>query len=262
MTISDGFQTVKSLIRRGDDVLLNKTLQRLRNSVLVHAFRRGFGHRLVIHYSKNCADLLSELCDKYGSDKGEVKKGGHPYPWPSHSYADFYSRLFLHCRYNVKRVFECGIGTNNPRLVSSMGGGGKPGASLRVWRDFFPNAIIFGADIDRDVLFEESRIKTFYMDQLDPRAVAAFWTQAGLADFDLIIDDGLHTLPAGICLFEHSISKLAKQGIYVIEDVSLSDLSRYKTYFQSREYVVDYVNLYRPDMTLGDNNLVVIRYSQ
>ena len=48
---------------------------------------------------------------------------------------------------------------------------GKPGASLRVWRDYFPNAIIYGADIDKDILFAEERIKTFYIDQLDPVAI-------------------------------------------------------------------------------------------
>ena len=42
-----------------------------------------------------------------------------------------------------------------------------PGASLRAWRDFFPNATILGADLDREVLFEEERITTGYMDQTD-----------------------------------------------------------------------------------------------
>jgi hypothetical protein len=45
-----------------------------------------------------------------------------------------------------------------------MSGGGKPGASLYVWRDFFPNAYIFGADIDKEVLFNDKRITTGYID--------------------------------------------------------------------------------------------------
>ena len=32
-----------------------------------------------------------------------------------------------------------------------------------------------GADIDRDVLFTEDRIKTYYIDQRDPAAIEAFW---------------------------------------------------------------------------------------
>jgi hypothetical protein len=74
-------------------------------------------------------------------------------------------------RQHIKKFFECGLGTNNPNLLSSMGSMGKPGASLRVWRDYFLNAIIYGADIDKDILFAEEKIKTFYIDQLDSVAI-------------------------------------------------------------------------------------------
>jgi len=137
-----------------------------------------------------------------------------------------------------------------------------PGASLRVWRDYFPNAIVVGADIDRDTLFEEERIRTFYIDQTDPKAIAEFWETVGLGDFDFIVDDGLHTFEAGRVLFEESISRLAKDGIYVIEDVRPVDLLRYQNYFPEKEYLVDYVNLYRPGTELADNNLVVVRHPQ
>lgn len=36
----------------------------------------------------------------------------------------------------------------------------RPGASLRVWRDFFPNAVIYGWDIDPSAMvYDEERIK-------------------------------------------------------------------------------------------------------
>ena len=41
-----------------------------------------------------------------------------------------YSKLFDHCRDKIKLVFECGIGTNNPNLISSMNINGKPGAGV------------------------------------------------------------------------------------------------------------------------------------
>jgi hypothetical protein len=220
---------------------------------------KGLNHRLVVHYKKNTSSLLSGLCDKYGSDKGAIAQFGHPYPWPSQTFADVYSRLFDHCRMGVKKVFECGLGTNDPNLVSSMGVNGVPGASLRVWRDYFPNSIIVGADIDKDILFEEKRIKTFYLDQTDPHAIANFWNNVGGTDFDFMIDDGLHTYEAGICLFENSVSKLSKNGIYSIEDVSMSGLIKFRDYFATKKYQVDYVNLLRPNLDIGDNNLVIIR---
>jgi len=210
-------------------------------------------------YDEMKIDELSDLCDLYGSDKGERKKEGHPYPWPSHTYADFYSRIFFQSKKNIKYVFECGIGTNNPALPSSMKANGKPGASLRVWTDYFPNAVIYGADIDRDILFTENRIKTYYLNQLDPKSIYDYFANINSIKFDLMIDDGLHTFEAGSTLFRFSIDKLSHDGIYVIEDVTVKDLFKYKIFFNKGEFVVDFVMMDYPDLELGDNNLVVIR---
>jgi hypothetical protein len=140
-----------------------------------------------------------------------------------------------------------------------MGPTGKPGASLRVWRDYFPNALIVGADIDRDVLFQEDRIRTFYVDQTDPKAIALLWDEVGLDNFDLMIDDGLHTFDAGKCLFENSVSKLAPHGIYIIEDVDLADLRKYAEHFARSGFAADYLTWHRPESDRRDYNLVVIR---
>jgi hypothetical protein len=235
------------------------TLQRLTLDKYLALLNSGLGHAYIGHYKKNPSCYLAELCDKYGSDKGELKEGGHPYPWPSHTYSDFYSRLFGHCRNYIKKVFECGLGTNNPNLLSSMGVNGKPGASLRVWRDYFPNAQIVGADIDRDILFKEERIETFFVDQTDPKSIEDLWRNSGLDCCDFMIDDGLHTYSAGICLFENSIERLSPSGIYIIEDVSTQNLMMFKQYFSNKPYQVDFVNLLRPTGVLSDNNLVVVR---
>jgi hypothetical protein len=212
-----------------------------------------------VFYEKDPTNYLAELCDKYGSDKGEIKTTGHPYPWASHNYADFISSRFGHCRETILRVFECGIGTNNPNLPSSMGAQYRPGASLRVWRDYFPNATIFGADIDAAILFDEERIKTFYVDQKSKDSIEAMWRQIGLSNFQLMIDDGLHQFEAGISLFENSIQNLAPNGYYIIEDVGPFDMLRYKQYFTRKSFKVEYVSLYRPNLPLDVNQLVVIR---
>ena len=44
----------------------------------------------------------------------------------------------------------------------------KTGGSPRMWREYLENAKIF-ADVDKDCLFNEDRIKTFYVDQSDKR---------------------------------------------------------------------------------------------
>lgn len=210
-------------------------------------------------YKKNYNCELSRLCDLYGSDKGEAESTGHPYPNEAHTYADYYSSLFFHCRLKPTKVFECGLGTNNTNFPSNMGVDGKPGASLRVWRDYFPNATIYGADIDKDVLFEEPRIKTYYVDQLDPESINNMWREIGEKDFDFIVDDGLHTFEAGSTLFSNSISLLGADGVYVIEDVSAPDLREYDNFFSALNYRVEFISLHRVGIPVGDNSLVVIR---
>ena len=138
-----------------------------------------------------------------------------------------------------------------------MGEKGKPGASLRVWRDYFPNAYIYGADIDKSILFSEQRIKTFYINQLDSKSIKSFWNNIGSSDFDFIVDDGLHTFSAGINLFKNSIERLSQFGIYVIEDVQINDLVLYKDFFDKQNFNVDYVLIKQPKLL--PEFLVVIR---
>jgi hypothetical protein len=237
---------LKRTIRKVDDLFFGRALQRHRYKKWLakelNEMERDLGYKFIVYYSKDTHNLLSKLCDKYGSDKGEIQTSGHPFPWRAQTYTDLYSLLFSNRRESVKKVFECGLGTNNPNAVSSMGPEGKPGASLRVWREFFPNAVIYGADIDRSILFEEDRIRTFYLDQLDPDTIRSFWEKIDVRDFDFMVDDGLHTFEAGSCLFEHSKHYLANRGVYVIEDVAPRDLLRYKKFFDGKEFVVDYDN--------------------
>jgi hypothetical protein len=211
------------------------------------------------YYHSNSDSLLNHLCDKYGSDKGTLVNSGHCYPWPSHSYADFIERLFGHCRNHVKAVFECGLGTNNPALLSSMGVNGKPGASLRMWRDYFPAAEIVGADIDRAIMFQEDRISTYYCDQTDKNSISALWEICHIEKFDIMIDDGLHTFEAGKSLLQHSFHMLKDGGIYIIEDVSVESIIKYIKFLKNGIFRYEIVNLYRKGLTLGDNSLIVIR---
>ena len=257
---------MKELIKRIDNLFLGGVIQRI--WAIIFSSQKpltgcepvnGCDRKIVIHYKKDMVSLLSTLCDKYGSDKGEIEAFGHPYPWPSMTYADFYSRLFAHRRDSICKVFECGIGTNNPNLPSSMGQQGKPGASLRVWRDYFPHAQIVGADIDKEILFEDDRIQTYQVDQTNPNSIRKLWDLVDMDSFDVMIDDGLHCYEAGICLFENSIQRLGQNGVYVIEDVMPKDFVKYQNYFADGNYRVEYINLFRADAVVLDNNLVIIR---
>tara|TARA_Y200000002_G_scaffold108216_1_gene88542 strand:+ start:1328 stop:2035 length:708 start_codon:yes stop_codon:yes gene_type:complete len=205
---------------------------------------------------------INHLFDLYGSDKGSLSdKIKKPYPWHAHTYGSYYSKLFDHCRDSIKLVFECGIGTNNPNLVSSMNVNGKPGASLRAWRDYFSNALIYGADIDNKILFEEDRIKTFFLDQTNKNDIMNMWSQINKSNFDLIVDDGLHTYKAAIIFFENSVQYLKYNGIYIIEDVQDSDLLEFKNYFDKKFSLYNYniLILKKARNKKSNNNLIEIR---
>ena len=99
----------------------------------------------------------------------------------------------------VKAVLEIGIGTMISGVHSSMVGfaqeGYKPGGSLRAWRDFFPNATIYGMDVQPDTQFnDEKRIVTFLCNSIDPDQVGEMMGKLGNAKFDIIIDDGSHVI--------------------------------------------------------------------
>lgn len=210
--------------------------------------------------------ILNLLCEKHGSDKGKTSNGRTNFPWPHHSYADVYELLFALHRDKIKHVLECGIGTTNPDLASSMGVSGRPGASLRVWRDYFPNAQVIGIDIDPDTLFSEHRIETYQCDQTDSNSIQNFIREAGLQyeSLEIIIDDGLHTPLAATTLLASLFPFLSVRGFYIIEDVGGWDYKTYKEYFLQfgSSMQVRFFNLARPNLEYSDNRLIVISKPQ
>ncbi len=193
---------------------------------------------------------ILKLCQKHGTDKGatNVKThacGGLAGRNKVHHYAPFYDFLFAPKQFRVKNLLECGIGSTRD-IDGSMAWASdayKPGASLRMWRDYFPNAQIVGLDYDKHALFSEERIATYLVDQTDPASIAKFKAECDRT-FDIIIDDGLHTPFAGITLFNNMIDRLAQDGVYVIEDLNPKALLSYRVFFtENPEYFVRFVTI-------------------
>ena len=133
-----------------------------------------------------------------------------------------------------------------------------PGASLRVWKNFFSKAKIFGADIDPSTLFEEARIKTFKVDQFDSKSIKEMWKKVKIRDFDLIIDDGCHQFDGTINFFLNSINLLGSNGFYIIEDIFYKDKERFIKFFEKKKFNYFFVELSSRN-NLKDNNLLVIK---
>lgn len=232
---------------------------RQRRSKEVSELRALGAHAEVsVWFQQQRSMLLHELFDLYGSDKGSAEGISSYYPWGPHSYADVYSTLFDHCRHSVRTVFECGIGTNRVEFASNMSENGRPGASLRAWRDYFPNAEIIGADLDASILFHEDRIRTVQMDQTDPASIRRMWKQVGNPTVDFVVDDGLHSLEAAIRLLEGSWHVLRQGGIYVIEDVQVHQLTSYRRFVDELSAWATYVPSPRRAVKRFDDNCLVI----
>lgn len=219
-------------------------------------------HRVLVDYLLTGSDPIAQLCTRHGSDKGSASPDTRPYPWAPHSYSHFYHLIFGGRRHSVKRVFECGIGTNNPSMPSSMGSNGIPGASLRVWRDYFPNATVYGADIDAAILFSEERIETRWLDQTSVSSIRALWADIGQEPFEVMIDDGLHTFEAGSTLLSNSLTYLDETGVYIIEDVVAKDLPLYWDFLRDLDVDFMVLQMSRPGSGLGDNCVIHISKSK
>jgi hypothetical protein len=196
---------------------------------------------------------LCRVMTKYGSDKGRA-----------HNYTTVYSALFKGRYQQTLRIFELGLGSNNPDVPSSMGVFGVPGASLRGWRELFPRGVVYGADIDRGILFQENRIKTFYCDQLDRSSIRELWSRPDLqAGVDIIIEDGLHTFEANVSFLEESLDHLLPGGIYICEDIMWNCVdewcSRLEAIYSKQYPTYEFAFVVLPDRGNQANNLLVVR---
>jgi len=207
-------------------------------------------------YSKDKKSKFAELSDKFYTDKSSLLNS-KKFPWESHSYEIIYENLFD--KNEKLKIFELGIGTNNPNFKSNMTRHGKPGASLRVFSEFFKNADIYGGDIDHNILFNTKRIKTFQVDQCNKKSILRLWNNFNLDFFDLIIDDGLHEFSASKVFFTNSIKYLKKGGYYIIEDVINKDINEYFKFYSTLKNfdfeVVAFINQKKN----YDDTLIILR---
>src|SRR5687767_6114010 len=108
-------------------------------------------------------------------------------------------------RHQVRSVLELGV---------------KRGASLRVWEEYFPQAKIFGVELDPTFARCASpRSQIFIGNQTDPTVLSRVAAAADFS-FDLIIDDGSHMSDdqVGSLMFLWQFLK-PPHGVYAIEDL-------------------------------------------
>lgn len=192
---------------------------------------------------------LCKLAYKYGTDKCPKLK---------HTYTPFYFELLKDRQKSIEKVLEVGIGyyksigTEVITFDRNLNRHYHKGASLKMWRDFFFNAQIYGVDIKPETMFRDTRIKTFVCNTKDKGSIEKLIKKTG-SDIDLFIDDGIHEWRDQAFLAKTVLPFLKKDVTYIIEDVRypariIEELSQYKCDCP-----------YMPKDVALDNGLVLVR---
>lgn len=122
-----------------------------------------------------------------------------------------YNDLFKSLRNNVKKFVEIGV---------------YDGESIRLWRDYFVNAEIFGLDIKLENVNKKldnqskDRLNLIKMDQSNIDDIENFSKQHN--DIDIILDDGSHKMYDQQITFAKMFKSLKSGGIFIIEDLHTS----------------------------------------
>jgi hypothetical protein len=156
---------------------------------------------------------LTELANKFGSDKGTEH-------FERHSYTEIYQKILMD--YVDKKIKMLEIGVNDERF---------PGASIKMWKSFFNDVDFIGFDINELTKeYEKYGVKIFIGDQGNGEDLEnLIKTHDG--NFDVIIDDGSHQHAHHILTFSILEPYLNQGGVYIIEDLHAYDGNLTKDWF-------------------------------
>lgn len=124
----------------------------------------------------------------------------------AHQYIHFYEGMLRPFRESYTEILELGVWF---------------GGSLRMWRDYFPNATVYGLDVANNcnAMAGEDRITYIEKDAYTKETVKSFGKQR----FDFIIDDGPHTFESQCFAAANYTPLLKPNGIFMIEDIPSQD---------------------------------------
>jgi 2-polyprenyl-3-methyl-5-hydroxy-6-metoxy-1,4-benzoquinol methylase len=140
---------------------------------------------------------LTDIIDNSRTDKNTT-----------HSYLETYEKLFRSKKNSAKNILEIGV---------------QDGGSIKLWFDYFKNATIYGIDLRkiRDMwneLKNKSRIKLGCFDAYSRDFIDKYLIPLNVK-FDILIDDGPHTLKSMKFFINNYLQLLKDDGILVVEDI-------------------------------------------
>jgi hypothetical protein len=202
---------------------------------------------------KGCPISSEEVCSGSVTCTGQIKNGAKSnmerlsviywnLKYSFHKYTNVYESLLNKKRLSAQSLLEIGV---------------AGGASLRTFRDFFPNAKIFGLDIYPESILSEPRIQVVIGNSSDTEPFLKIKELNGNKNFDVIVDDGSHNMNDQIKSFEILWPMLSENGLYIIEDVNDEEhLKNELSKFVPKNTIVTFD--LRPQSNLVDSGVVVI----
>ena len=136
----------------------------------------------------------------------------------THSYLPLYQKLLKNKKITAKNILEIGIGDF----------GEKNGGSIKLWKDYFTNATIYGLDIlpinrVMDELLNNNRIILYTsIDAYNNDFFKIHFLNKNIK-FDFMLDDGPHTLKSMKQFIKLYSQIMTSDGILIIEDVQSMD---------------------------------------
>jgi len=154
----------------------------------------------------NYEETMKELVNNVKTDKNTT-----------HSYLDLYQKLLCSKKNTAKNILEVGIGYP-----------GDNGGSIKLWHDYFINANVYALDIQHikdvwDEIKNKDRIKLFTStDAYNEVNFKDIFLNNNIK-FDMMLDDGPHTLESMIQFIKLYSQIMTEDGILIIEDVQSID---------------------------------------
>lgn len=149
--------------------------------------------------------VLNDLGRKHGTDKSSDGKRADQVG-RGHDYLRVYEKFLEPHRRTATRMLEIGV---------------QRGSSVRMWRDYFEKATIFGLDIAESARNSAGdRIEIRLVDQSDAKALSAFAVANG--PFDVIVEDGSHIWGHQITSLQTLLGHVRPGGVYIVEDLHTS----------------------------------------
>jgi hypothetical protein len=184
--------------------------------------------------SIDSTNSITELCllgVKYPTDKSPYNTDQNLH---KHAYTSIYNLLFSNIRYNDLRIGELGILENH---------------SMLSWREFFPNAKLYGFEwfdsrLDKAIRDNVPNCSYFKMDVTNPESIERGLVYSG-SNFDILMDDSTHVFEDQIKFINVAYKHLKPGGFLIVEDIFISaneedyskQLSHLSDYFSSATFI-------------------------